>query len=382
MDAAASAPQAGYDALVRQLSRQLSLSSESDDAPVNLADLPAELLALILYHLLLAHDIARAAKASKALKLAAELAFAARPYSPEVRTLRTGGFIKCVAAADDGHVLTGLEDQGEDRTSYPVKVWRGDELVRTIEAHTREVTAVAVLPGGARFVSVSEDGTAKLFTFGGELERTFEVGGWVDCVAALPDGVHFVVGSREVRLYHVDGTLVHTFKGHTSVVYSLAVMPDGHHIVSGSMDHTVKVWSVATKSLVSTCGRKDNKDPSIGHNDDVMAVAPTPDGQRILSGGVDQTVRVWLLNGALENTFQLHTGPVRALVALPDNQHALSGSADKTVKLFNVNHGAVLRTFKHHTEWLYSLALLPDGLRFASGASDGVCIVYHGLAPL
>ena len=190
MDAAASAPQAGYDALVRQLSRQLSLSSESDDAPVNLADLPAELLALILYHLLLAHDIARAAKASKALKLAAELAFAARPYSPEVRTLRTGGFIKCVAAADDGHVLTGLEDQGEDRTSYPVKVWRGDELVRTIEAHTREVTAVAVLPGGARFVSGSKDGTAKLFTFGGELECTFEVVScwsvWVNCWRRCP----------------------------------------------------------------------------------------------------------------------------------------------------------------------------------------------------
>ena len=42
----------------------------------------------------------------------------------------------------------------------------------------------------------------------------------VVCVAALPDGVHFVVGNRricvaEVRLYHVDGTLVHAFKGHT-----------------------------------------------------------------------------------------------------------------------------------------------------------------------
>ena len=45
----------------------------------------------------------------------------------------------------------------------------------------------------------------------------------VNGVAALPDGVHFVVGlgaanhqhCGEVRLYHVDGTLVHTFKGHT-----------------------------------------------------------------------------------------------------------------------------------------------------------------------
>ena len=46
------------------------------------------------------------------------------------------------------------------------------------------------------------------------------------CVAALPDGVHFVVGLGvgptaigEVKLYHVDGTLVHTFKG-TPTVYA------------------------------------------------------------------------------------------------------------------------------------------------------------------
>ena len=37
--------------------------------------------------------------------------------------------------------------------------------------------------------------------------------GTVLCVAALPDGVHFVVGTYdELRLYHVDGQLVHAFK--------------------------------------------------------------------------------------------------------------------------------------------------------------------------
>ena len=117
---------------------------------------------------------------------------------------------------------------------------------------------------------------------------------------------------------------------------------DGKHIISGSGDTLVKVWSVASKSLVSTCH---------GHTSDVFAVAAMPDGQRILSGGNDWTVRVWLLDGTLENTFWPHTSTVFALiVALPDNQHALSASADETVKLFNVNDGAVLRTFKG--QWL------------------------------
>ena len=102
----------------------------------------------------------------------------------------------------------------------------------------------------------------------------------------------------------------------------------------------------------------------------------------ILSGSADTTVRVWRLNGTLENTFWLHRYRVNALVALPDNQHALSGSDDRTVKLFNVNDGAVLRTFKHHTDAVVCLALLPDGLRFVSGSSDETaCIIEHGLAP-
>ena len=129
-----------------------------------------------------------------------------------------------------------------------------------------------------------------------------------------------------------------------------------------------------TRTSVSTC---------IGHTDNVYAVAAMPDGQRILGGGGDKTVRVWLLDGTPENTFELHTHFVSALVAMPDNQHALSGSGDTTVKLFNVNNGAVLRKFTHHTGVVRSLALLPDGLRFVSGSYDHTaCVAYHGLAPV
>ena len=133
------------------------------------------------------------------------------------------------------------------------------------------------------------------------------------------------------------------------------------------------MWSVASKSLVSTCA---------GHTDGVRAVAAMPDGQRILSGGHDTTVRVWLLDGTLKSTFKLGRGWVHALVALPDSQHALSASGDHTVKLFNVNDGATLRTFRHHTVGVSSLALLPDGLRFVYDSwDDTTCIAYHGLAP-
>ena len=143
----------------------------------------------------------------------------ARPFSGEVVKLSTFGAMYCLAATPDGRVITG--------SSGEVKVWRDGACERTITAHTRAIWAVAVLPGSARFVSGSSDTTAKLWTLDGALERTFEVGSCVLCVAALPDGAHFVVGLSlnahyEVRLYHVDGTLVHAFTAHTSNVWSVA----------------------------------------------------------------------------------------------------------------------------------------------------------------
>ena len=77
------------------------------------------------------------------------------------------------------------------------------------------------------------------------------------------------------------------------------------------------MWSVATKSPVSTC--EGHTDLGLGGGGDARRPAHPQRRAR-------HTVRVWLLDGTLENTFKLHTGGVDALVALPDNQHALSGS--------------------------------------------------------
>ena len=334
-------------------------------AALELLGLPADVLGLVLYQLTLAHDIAEVAPTCRALCEAAKLALKLRPFSGKVETL---GYhdrvLQAVAAAPDGRIITGSFDK-------TVKIWRDGKCVRTINAHTSLIWSVDALSDG-RFLTGSVDQTARLWQPDGTLERTFAIGKIVLCIAALPDGVHFALGAAaqgdevcgEVRLYHVDGMLVHTFTGHTSDVWTVVVTPDGKHIISGAhgaQDTRVKVWNVASKSLVSTCA---------GHTHRV--VAAIPDNQRFLSGGGcnDTSVRVWLLDGTLENTFTLHAKLVTALVALPDNQHALSSSADKTVKLFNVNDGAALRTFTHHTDHVYSLALLPDGLRIVSGSHD------------
>ena len=345
--------------------------------------LPVDALGLVLYQLPLAHDIAAVAPTCHVLDDAAKLALKLRPFSGEVVTLGGHAYaVMAVAAAPDGRVITGSDDGG-------LNVWRDGVCEHSISQGSGELRGVAGL-GGARFVSVSLNRTVEWTLDGNKVyTRPFMMPGYIAGVATLPDGLHFVVahndhvgGKGEVRLYHVDGTLVHTFTLGRGTVDAVAVMPDGQHIISGGCLHMqLNVWSVADKSSVRTYR---------GGPQPLKAVASMPDGKRIISGGIDRTVRVHLLESFLpEKSFKLHDGYISALVALPDNQHALSGASDNTVKLFNVNDGTVLRTFKHHTTNMYGfgevccLALLPDGLRFVSGSRDRTArVVYHGLAPI
>ena len=184
-----------------------------------------------------------------------------------------------------------------------VKVWRDGVCERTIQAHTDDVEGVAMLPGGARFVSVADDGTAKLWTLDGALERTFEISN--DYVMEHRGAARRRALCGRLNTTARSGCTTSTARSSTPSRGTWPTTCDGgggdvrrpaHH--QRSLDKPRQGWSVATKSLVSTCA---------GHTREVAAVAAMPDGQRSVSGSDDYTVRVWLLDGTLKNTFELHT---------------------------------------------------------------------------
>jgi WD40 repeat protein len=73
--------------------------------------------------------------------------------------------------------------------------------------------------------------------------------------------------------------------GHTSAVRSAAFSPDGRDIVSGSDDHTVRMWNAMTTQQVGA--------PIVGNQQSVVSVAFSDDMRRILSAGASGTVWVW-----------------------------------------------------------------------------------------
>jgi WD40 repeat protein len=69
------------------------------------------------------------------------------------------------------------------------------------------------------------------------------------------------------------------------LVTSVAFSPDGHRIVSGSNDLTLRLWDADTGQPIGA--------PFTGHTNWVTSVAFSPDGQRVVSGSNDATLRFW-----------------------------------------------------------------------------------------
>ena len=73
-------------------------------------------------------------------------------------------------------------------------------------------------------------------------------------------------------------------QGHTFTVNSVAVTSDNKYILSGSDDHSIRIWNLL-KKLQKTALR--------GHSGWVYSIALTSDNKYVVSGSWDKTIRIW-----------------------------------------------------------------------------------------
>jgi WD40 repeat protein len=229
-------------------------------------------------------------------------------------------------------------------------------------------------PDGRHVLSCGRDNTVRLVDvvtgkevrrFEGHLQR-------LACAAFSPDG-RLAAGNGEIArkdgksqepdysvwLWDVaTGRLLHRFEGHTEVVPGAAFSPDGQCLVTGSWDGTVRLWDVPGKQP-----RQILKEHGA-----VNGVAFAPDGRSVLSAEYhDKTVRLWDAQLGKELlVLEGHGGPVRSVSFSPDGAQALSASDDQTMRVWDVKTGRLQSAFPPQPTGVVSAAFSPDGKRIVS----------------
>jgi WD40 repeat protein/tRNA A-37 threonylcarbamoyl transferase component Bud32 len=157
-----------------------------------------------------------------------------------------------------------------------------------------------------------------------------------------------------------------TLSGHADSVQAVAFSPDGSRIASGGADGFVKVWDRLSLREVLTL-----RGPAA-----VTVVAFSPDGRRLASGSADGNVRVWdVARGETVVTLRGHAAAVNGLAFDPDGRRlASTGRGEPSpgeLKLWDAGNGKALAGRTWHT-LLPAVSFSPDGRRLVTAGHDPV----------
>ena len=256
--------------------------------------------------------------------------------------------INSLAYSPDGQRIITAADDGK------IKVW--DTLsgfcIVTFTEHSGAVTACEFASRGNVLFSASLDGSVRAWdlvryrnfkTFTSPTRISFS------SIAVDPSGEVVCAGSLDSFHIHVwsvqTGQLLDRLSGHQGPVASLTFTPARGILVSGSWDHTVRIWSIFS--------RTQSSEP-LQLQADVLRVAVRPDSNQVAISTLDGQLTFWSISDASQQ-------------ANVDSRRDISGGRKLTDRRTAANVSG--------TKAFRALAYSPDGnCVIASGNSKYICL--------
>ncbi len=226
---------------------------------------------------------------------------------------------------------------------------------------------------GRLLATLSPDAVVVWNTDTGEEEGRipFEKDAGVFSLAFAADGKHLAGGgveSNEGVVWLWDwpgGRLIHTFRGHSVMVWALRFTSDGKQIVSSGNDHKVRLWDVAALREAL---------PTRGPLGAVRTLAFAPDGRTLaMTDDARLTLRLWDVATSAER-FAVG-GPRRGFVSAaftPDGRGLVAGTSNGTVFFLDAETGDDRRRPLTRPGGVVPAALSPDGTTLVTLGKDGV----------
>ncbi|KAK3431126.1 hypothetical protein EUGRSUZ_E02832 [Eucalyptus grandis] len=226
-------------------------------------------------------------------------------------------------------------------------------MLAKLEGHKKGVSGIALPSGSTMLYSGSKDGTVRIWDcHTGQCDQVINLRGEVGCFTC--EGPWLFVGMpNTVKAWNIENGASYDISGLVGQVHTMEV--GNNMLFAGAEDGTILVWKGGSEAdpfqMVA---------PLRGHTRGVVSLTVGCD--RLYSGSIDQTIRVWDLH-TLECVQELvgHTDVVMSLLCW--DQYLISCSLDQTVKVWGATEGGSLEVvYAHHED---------HGILALSGMSDG-----------
>ena len=153
---------------------------------------------------------------------------------------------------------------------------------------------------------------------------------------------------------------------------ALAITPDGNLIATGGEDGKIEFWDANTGDLVLSIS---------AHNSPISDLEFSPDGLRILSGGLDEALKLWdTRNGQLLLSISSKDGPIYSVAYSPDGNRLAAGMVNLIV-LWDAINGEQISRFVdiNLCGAIHDLVYTRDGERIGATFSNGCSIILNSL---
>ncbi len=200
--------------------------------------------------------------------------------------------MNAIVYSPDGQRIITTADDGK------IKVWDVDSgfCIVTFTEHTSSVTACEFAKRGNVLFTASLDGSVRAWdltryrnfrTFTAPTRLSFS------SIAVDPSGEVVCAGSLDSFDIHIwsvqTGQLLDQLAGHEGPVASLSFAQTGVALVSGSWDHTVRMWNIFARTQTSE---------PLQLQADVLDVAFRPDSKQVAVSTLDGSLTFWSVSEA------------------------------------------------------------------------------------